>query len=162
MIRIPDFDQRGAIKWVEIGAALIEWEDQPATLNLLTDITARKQGRRGPLGKRERIEGVLLGSTGRHQVSISNRAILEVNDTFCRIDRLFPGSADRTGSRAAAHPTTEDYDYVGQERYRQISEKGTGTVEARLRRKDGEIVHVLLSATPIDKKDLQRGHFYGP
>jgi PAS domain S-box-containing protein len=32
-----------AIKWVEIGAALIEWEDQPATLNLLTDITERKQ-----------------------------------------------------------------------------------------------------------------------
>jgi PAS domain S-box-containing protein len=35
--------KEGTIKWVEIGAALIEWEDRLATLSLLTDITSRKQ-----------------------------------------------------------------------------------------------------------------------
>ena len=33
----------GVVKWVEIGAVLIEWEGKPATLNFLTDITRRKQ-----------------------------------------------------------------------------------------------------------------------
>ena len=33
----------GSIKWVEIGAVLIDWEGRPATLNFLNDITERKQ-----------------------------------------------------------------------------------------------------------------------
>jgi PAS domain S-box-containing protein len=36
-------DKDGGTRWVEIGAAIIEWEGRPATLNLLTDITERKQ-----------------------------------------------------------------------------------------------------------------------
>ncbi|MCX5973458.1 MAG: PAS domain S-box protein, partial [Coprothermobacterota bacterium] len=33
----------GSIKWVEIGAVLVDWEGKPATLNFLADITERKQ-----------------------------------------------------------------------------------------------------------------------
>jgi PAS domain S-box-containing protein len=33
----------GIVKWVEINAALIEWQGKPATLNFLTDITERKR-----------------------------------------------------------------------------------------------------------------------
>jgi PAS domain S-box-containing protein/putative nucleotidyltransferase with HDIG domain len=33
----------GDLIWVEINSALIEWEDRPATLNFLTDITKRKE-----------------------------------------------------------------------------------------------------------------------
>lgn len=36
-------DRRGAIKWLEISAVLIEWDKRPAILNFLTDITERKQ-----------------------------------------------------------------------------------------------------------------------
>jgi PAS domain S-box-containing protein len=39
--RIIDGD--GSVKWVEINAVLIDWEGRPATLNFLTDITARRQ-----------------------------------------------------------------------------------------------------------------------
>jgi len=34
----------GGVKWVEIGAVLIDWEDRPATLNFLTDVTDRHKG----------------------------------------------------------------------------------------------------------------------
>ena len=33
----------GDARWVEIGAVLIEWQGRPATLNFLSDVTARKQ-----------------------------------------------------------------------------------------------------------------------
>jgi len=33
----------GGVKWVEIGAVLIDWEGRPATLNFLTDITDRRK-----------------------------------------------------------------------------------------------------------------------
>jgi PAS domain S-box-containing protein len=35
--------RNGAVRWVEINAALIEWEGRPATLNLLNDVTRRKK-----------------------------------------------------------------------------------------------------------------------
>jgi PAS domain S-box-containing protein len=35
--------REGSIKWVEIGAVLIDWEGRPATLNFLNDITDRKK-----------------------------------------------------------------------------------------------------------------------
>ncbi|MCX6565095.1 MAG: PAS domain-containing protein [Candidatus Aminicenantes bacterium] len=34
----------GGVKWVEIGAVLIDWEGRPATLNFLTDVTDRHKG----------------------------------------------------------------------------------------------------------------------
>jgi PAS domain S-box-containing protein len=55
------------------------------------------------------------------------------------------------------YPTQEDHDYVGTEKYRQISEKGTGTVETRWKRKDGAIIDILLSSTPIVPGDLSAG-----
>jgi len=36
-------DKEGNIKWLEINAALINWEGKPATLNFLTNITERKR-----------------------------------------------------------------------------------------------------------------------
>ena len=36
-------DKEGAIKWLEISSVLIMWDERPATLNFLTDITERKQ-----------------------------------------------------------------------------------------------------------------------
>ena len=36
-------DARGETKWIEIRPVLIEWEDSPASLNLASDVTKRKQ-----------------------------------------------------------------------------------------------------------------------
>ncbi len=36
-------DKNGNIKWVELNVALFSWDDRPATLCFMTDITERKQ-----------------------------------------------------------------------------------------------------------------------
>ncbi|HMK50749.1 MAG TPA: PAS domain S-box protein, partial [Thermodesulfovibrionales bacterium] len=54
-------------------------------------------------------------------------------------------------------PTADDYDYVGREKYRQIAKKGSGTVETRWMRKDGNIIHILLSSAPLDPSDQSKG-----
>ena len=40
---VKALDKNGSIKWLEINAALINWEGRPATLNFLSDITERKR-----------------------------------------------------------------------------------------------------------------------
>jgi len=46
----------GSIKWVEIGAVLIDWEGKPATLNFINDITERKQAEEALQESHERFQ----------------------------------------------------------------------------------------------------------
>ena len=87
---------------------------------------------------------------------VSNRVILQVNERMCEMvgytnDELIGKSA------RVLYPTDEDFECVGREKYTQIQERGTGTMETRLKRKDGQIIDVLLSSTPLDPADLSSG-----
>jgi PAS domain S-box-containing protein len=87
---------------------------------------------------------------------VKRRVLMEVNERVCEIT----GYSERelTGCHARIlYPTQEDYDYVGTEKYRQIEEMGIGTVETRWRKKDGSIIHVLLSSTPLNPKAPSEG-----
>ena len=55
------------------------------------------------------------------------------------------------------YPTDEEYESVGREKYCQIEKNGVGTVQTRLKRKDGRIIDVLLSSAPVDQKDHSKG-----
>ncbi len=87
---------------------------------------------------------------------VSNRIIKGANDRLCNMlgytrEELLGLSGRRV------YPTDEDYAYVGREKYAQIQEYGTGTVETRWQRKDGTIIEVLLSSSPLDPDDLAAG-----
>lgn len=55
------------------------------------------------------------------------------------------------------YPDDETYKKVGREKYEQISRKGTGTVETVFQCKDGALKDILLSSTPIDTTDWEKG-----
>ncbi len=63
-------DKEGAIKWLEISSVLIAWDERPATLNFLTDITERKQTEE-ELNKKD----ILLGG-----VSVATNILLTETD----------------------------------------------------------------------------------
>jgi len=87
---------------------------------------------------------------------VSERQIIQINKTICEM--LGYAQEELTGQNARIlYPTDEDYEYVGREKYNQIYEFGTGTVETRWQRKNGQIIDVLMSSTPIDPEDLTRG-----
>lgn len=87
---------------------------------------------------------------------VRDRVLTEVNPTMCSMTGY---TRDELLGRSARilYPSDEDFDFVGTEKYRQIRERGAGTVETRFRRKTGEIMDILLSSTPLDPADLSRG-----
>ncbi|MBP7745424.1 MAG: PAS domain S-box protein [Phycisphaerae bacterium] len=87
---------------------------------------------------------------------VVGRVFREVNDQCCLLtgytrDELLGQSA------RLIYPSDEDFEYVGRAKYAQIQAHGAGTVETRWRRKDGEIIDVLLSSAPLDPADLTKG-----
>lgn len=87
---------------------------------------------------------------------VIERVIQEVNDMLCSMTGY--SRRELLGQNARMlYPNQEDYDYVGKEKYRQISEKNTGMVETRWRKKDGTVIDIILSSTQIDPDHPEKG-----
>lgn len=119
------------------------------------DITSAKQADRALRESHQKLDSIFRAAPVGIGL-VCRRVLLEVNETLCRItgycrDELVGQSA------RLLYPSDEMFEYVGREKYRQIAEQGTGTVETRWRKKDGTLIHVLLSSTPLDSRDLEKG-----
>jgi PAS domain S-box-containing protein len=87
---------------------------------------------------------------------VHNRVLTQANDRICEM--LGYAGEDLVGQSARIlYPTDEDFEFVGREKYLQIHARGTGSVETRWQRKDGQIINVLLSSTHLDPSDLSKG-----
>ncbi len=94
--------------------------------------------------------------TGIGVIQGKNRIIIEANEKVCQISGY--SREELLGESARIfYPGSEEYNFVGSEKYRQIAEKGTGEVETRWKRKDGSIIDVLLASTPLYPGDVSRG-----
>ncbi len=87
---------------------------------------------------------------------VFDRVVMEVNERLCDILGYSPEEILGKSARMF-YPTDEDFEHVGIKKYKQIHEKGIGTIETRMQRKDGSIIDVFLSSSPIDPKDLSMG-----
>jgi len=87
---------------------------------------------------------------------VSNRILLKVNDRMCE---MIGYSEDELIGQSARiiYPSDEEFERVGKYKYDQIKKYGTGTIETHFLRKDGKLVDILLSSTPIDPNNLSTG-----
>jgi len=87
---------------------------------------------------------------------VCDRVIQQANERLCHMTGYTREELLGKSARIL-YGTDEDFEYVGREKYAQISERNTGTVETRWQRKDGTMIDVLLNSTPIDPDDLSLG-----
>ena len=87
---------------------------------------------------------------------VSNRVILEANETLCLMTGYSKAEIIGRNSRFL-YPTEDEYNYVGKEKYERIRDTGIGTVETRWIKKDGIIIDIILSSSPIDREDFSKG-----
>jgi two-component system, cell cycle sensor histidine kinase and response regulator CckA len=87
---------------------------------------------------------------------VIDRVITQANDQL--IEMTGYSREELIGKSARMlYPTQEEFERVGMEKYGQIRLRGTGSIETRWLRKDGEVTDILLSSSAIDPMDLSRG-----
>jgi PAS domain S-box-containing protein/putative nucleotidyltransferase with HDIG domain len=87
---------------------------------------------------------------------VIDRVFKEVNDHFCNL--LGYRCEELIGQNALiVYPNQETYDQVGQEKYDQILDHGSGTVETKMRHKDGHLLDVILNSAVIDRFNIEKG-----
>ncbi len=119
------------------------------------DITERKQAEDAIKERENQLQGIFRAAPIGIGV-VRDRILLEVNARICEMTGFTPEELIGKNTRIF-YPTQKEFEYVGEVKYRQIAEKGTGVVETKWMKKDGSIIDVLLSSTLIDVKDNSKG-----
>ena len=87
---------------------------------------------------------------------VVDRVLARVNDKLCEM--IGRTESEILGQSARMlYPDDAEFEFVGTEKYRQISKHGTGMVETKWLRSDGRIIDVILSSTPLDRNDWSKG-----
>ncbi len=141
----------GSTRWARTWEVVLSRnpDGSPAqVLGIGLDTTERKRTEAALAKSQERLESIFrVAPVGIGLVA--NRVILEVNDRICAMTGY--SRQELVGQDARRlYPTEADYEYVGTEKYWQIAETGTGTVETRWLCKDGRVRDVLLTSTDVD------------
>ncbi|GEM_PF-1356214 len=147
----------GTIIPIELRTYLITDENAKPTgmWAIVRDITERKKAEKTIKDNEKRLRSILRAAPVGIGV-VKNRVILEVNDRLCEITGYARDELINQNARIL-YTSDEEYSYVGTEKYRQIDERGIGTVETTWRRKDGRVINIILSSSPQDVSDLAKG-----
>lgn len=145
----------GCERWVETLGKKISYLGKEADLVNIRDVTERRRTEEA-LRKRQAWLDSIFRAAPTGIGIVANRIILEANDHLCEMTGY---SVEELKGKSARilYLSDEDYNFVGTEKYRQIRETGTGCVETRWRRKDGTVIDIILSSTPINLRDIASG-----
>lgn len=140
---------------VEIRTHLFEYQGQTHVIAQIRDITQKKAAEAAIQEREVRLQGIIRAAPAGIGMVVS-REIREVNDQLCAMTGYQDDDLIGRSARIL-YPSDEEYNRVGREKYRQIKERGTGTIETRWRKKDGGVMDVLHSSTPLIQGDLSAG-----
>ena len=125
------------------------------SVGMVQDITERKQAE-DALRESEAMLNSIFRSAPTGIGVVVDRVIVAVNDKLCQMTGY--SREELLGKNARLfYPSDEEYEHVGKVKYDMIAERGVGEVETRWRRKDGTVIDILLSSSPIAPDDLSAG-----
>lgn len=159
-VRWPD----GSVHWVaETGRVYRDERGRALRMvGVVQDVTERRraeQALRAAYDELHRTKEALDGILRAAPVGIGlvkARMVMWVNDTVLTLTGFAREELEGRSARVL-YPDDAEFESVGREKYAQIALRGSGSVETRWRRKDGGVVNVLLSSTPLNPADLGEG-----
>ena len=144
-------------KWASLNIHLVfDAKGNPAGLEgSLRDVSQRKLVEEALKASEERLQSIFrVAPTGIGVVR--DRILLDINQRICEMTGYSRDELIGNNSRML-YPSQDEFDFVGREKYRQITEKNTGVVETQWQKKDGHIIDIILASTPLNPNELSDG-----
>lgn len=151
-------DKMSRVRWLNINAVTLEWDDRPATLNFLTDITETKtlqQDLQHNLAEREALlQSALVG------ISFAvDRRLTWVNETYARM--LGYNREELVGQLSRVHyPDDDSYQAFGAQAYPVLASGEPFETELQMRRKDGTLIWIHVYGIAVDPANLGKGSIW--
>jgi PAS domain S-box-containing protein len=122
---------------------------------LLEDISDQKRDAERIRESEARLRSIFMASPVGIGVVV-NRIFQEVNERLCQMTGYSAGELVGKSARML-YLSDEAFDTVGTEKYNQMRQSGTGSVETRWVKKDGTVIDIILSSTPLDPANISGG-----
>lgn len=145
----------GQLRDVEVFSSPIVVQGRSLLHSIVHDVTAKKTAERELLSSKEYLNSVLRAAPVGIGVVV-NRVVTTANDQLCAMTGYSRDELLGQNIRLL-YSSDQEYAHVGAEKYLQIRQRNFGTVETTWHRKDGQIIDVLLSFSPLDANDLSAG-----
>ncbi|MCL4203196.1 MAG: GAF domain-containing protein [Pirellulaceae bacterium] len=159
-MHIPVFDGRRIVILAGVGSKESDYDqaDQQQVTLLMSELWRILQHRQAEEALRHS-EAVLSSIFRAAPVGIgivNQRVFQYVNDRVCGMTGYAREELLNRSSRLL-YVSDEEFERVGVEKYEQLARCGCGTIESRWRRKDGQVLDVLISSSALDPDDPARG-----
>jgi PAS domain S-box-containing protein len=145
----------GEVRKILHSARFIDIDNKTHLLSHILDITEQSKAEKALIDRQARLNSIFLAAPTGIGVSV-NRILTEVNDRICEMtgytrEELLGKSA------SMLYATKDEFDQVGLKKKRQMEQFGMGSAETSWRRKDGQIINVILTSAAIVPGDLTAG-----
>jgi two-component system sensor histidine kinase/response regulator len=139
--------------WAVVTATPIVDADanRTGTLAMITDITGRKQAEEALMQSEATLQSVFAAAP--IGIGLAKNRVFEwVNDEMARLSGY---TKDELAGQSTSmlYDDKAEYERAGRIVYAQVRDKGTGAVDARLRRRNNEILNVMVSLAATDPGD---------
>jgi PAS domain S-box-containing protein len=154
----PYFDQEGNRRWVSTSKWPVFSEDKKSVVGLFgisRDITEQKSMEEALRVRKAKMESIFRAAPV-GIAELANRAITLANDRFCQTVGYSAEEVTGMPTRTL-YLSDQDYERVGELFYAGSKEMATTSAEVQFRRKDGRVIDVLLTMTPIDPSAAKAG-----
>jgi PAS domain S-box-containing protein len=123
--------------------------------SIYRDISERRKAEKALKESEEKLQSIIRVAPVGIGLTV-NRILTEVNDELCNLIGYTRGELIDKSSEIL-YSSRAEYERVGKEKYDQIAQKGTGTIETIFKCKDDRLLNVILSSTPLDRFDHTKG-----
>jgi PAS domain S-box-containing protein len=124
-------------------------------IEVIRDVTELKQAEKA-VRDSEAVLASLFASTPAGVGLLVNRRFQKVNNAMCRITGYTEQELLQASTRLL-YIDQDEFDRVGLELYERQGRDVSRMLEARMRRKDGKVIHVLVGVSPFDPGDWNAG-----
>jgi PAS domain S-box-containing protein len=155
---LRDFENRyvrkdGTVRWLQWRSSGAN--DEGLIFAVARDVTERRQAQLAAREREQRLNSILRAAPVGIGFLVEGR-FQQVNQRLCELTGYDEATLLGRSSREI-FPSDGDRRWMGERHFRQLSEAGSATMEAWVRRSNGQLVPTLLSSAPVDVTNPERG-----